>query len=159
MGLIFQVQDSFLAHALVGIKKVFAALTVAELSEQTSSLPRNSDAAESAIASLIMSGSVSAKLMHASTPSEGSMLRFPSTLISSQSLHELEVQGKLAKEGQILETLIGSIKRTNNAIGLCDDFIDHMLKGPTWNGAGEGFGAADGDAGLDMDEDLMGDES
>lgn len=159
MGLILQVRDSFLAHALVGIKKVFAALTVAELSEQTSSLPRNPDAAESAIASLIMSGTVSAKLVHASTLSEVSMLRFPSTLVSSQSLHELEVQGKLAKEGQILETLIGSIKRTNNAIGLGDDFIDHMLKGPTWNGAGEGFAATDGDAGLDMDEDLMGDES
>ncbi|KAJ5988283.1 hypothetical protein N7481_003493 [Penicillium waksmanii] len=156
-GLVSQVLDSFTAHALAGIKSVFAALTVTELSEQTSSLPENTDVAESVIASLIMSGSVSATLVHTPGHSEGTMLRFPSAHPSSQ-LHELQVQGRLARESQTLEALVASVKKSNNDIGLGDEFIDHMQKSQVWNGSGTDYSVAEEESRFEVDEDIMGDQ-
>lgn len=156
-GLVFQVLESFTAHALAGIKSVFAALTVTELSEQTSSLPENTDMAESVIASLIMSDSVSATLVHTPGHSEGTMLRFPSPHPSSQ-LHELQVQGRLARESQTLEALIASVKKSNNDIGLGDEFIDHLQKSQAWNGSGTDYSVAEDETRFEIDEDIMGDQ-
>lgn len=141
----------------MGIKSIFAALTIPELSEQTSSLPENTDVAESIIASLIMSGSVAATLVHTHGHSEGTMLRFPSAHLSSQ-LHELQVQGRLARESQTLEALVASVKKSNNDIGLSDEFIDHMQKSQVWNSSGADYSVAEETAGFDVDEDIMGDQ-
>ncbi|KAJ5750846.1 hypothetical protein N7533_007874 [Penicillium manginii] len=156
-GLVAQVLDSFTVHSLVGIKSVFAALTVTELSEQTSSLPRDTDLAESVIASLIMSGSVSATLVHTPGHSEGTMLRFPSAHPSSQ-LHELQVQGRLVRESNTLEALAASVKKSNNDIGLGDEFIDHMHKSKAWNSSGTDYSVAEDETRFDVDEDIMGDQ-
>lgn len=159
MGLVSQVMGSFPIHAFAGIKKIFAALTVAELSEQTFSLPENAKAAESAIASLVLSGTVPATLAHTPGRSEETMLRFLNVPSSPQSSHELELQMMLAGESETLEVLVGSVRKSNNGMGLSDELIDHIHKGQAWTGSSEGHLAIGEDTGLEVDEDIMGDQS
>lgn len=159
MGLVSQVKNSLSAHALAGIKKIFAALTVSELSGQTSSLPEDLEAAESEIASLIMSGSVSATLVHNADHPEGTRLRFLSTSSLPRSSHELQVQNKLENEGRILEALIEGVKKRSYILGLGDEFIDHIQTAQSWAGSNDGFAIMGEDTGLEMDEDIMGDQT
>lgn len=159
MGLVSQVKDSLSAHALAGIKKIFAAITVSELSGQALSLPDNVEAAESEIASLIMSGSVSATLVHSPDHPEATRLRFPSDSALSRSSHELQVQNKLENEGRILEALIEGVKKRNQVLGLGPEYIDHLRMAQNWGASGDGFAIMGEDTGLEMDEDIMGDQT
>ncbi|KAJ5674861.1 uncharacterized protein N7477_004795 [Penicillium maclennaniae] len=140
MGLVSQVVNTFSGHALVGLRKTFAALTVTEILEQAPYLPADTMAAETLIASLIMSGAMNAALVHSSSQTSDTMLR---------------LSGILEKKSQLMTALMGSLEEINHALGLSDEFVDSS-KGQTWMTSSDTNQGLVEDYGLDMDEDIMG---
>lgn len=157
MGLVSQVLTAFSTHAVMRIKKTFSALTLAELSQQAPSLPSENNAAESAIASLIMSGAINATLVHPPNHAGPAMLRFSPTSSSCPLSHEVDIQAHFRAERQLLETLMGSLKDSNYSLGLSDEVVDNLQKGQTWTGSGENNNGVGENPAVEMDEDIMGD--
>lgn len=155
MGLVAQVVDTFSGHAIIGLRKTFAALTVAEVLEQAPYMPADPMATESVIASLIMSGAMNAELVHSSSHTCDSMLRLPGKSFSSQMSHESHVQVRLKEEGPLMTALMGSLEEINRAMGLSDEFVDSS-KGQTWTASSDVKQGLGEDFGLDIDEDIMG---
>jgi len=156
MGLVSQVVDTFSRHALIRLRKTFAALTVAEVLEQAPHLPADPRATESEIASLIMSGAMDATLVHSPSHTSDTMLRLSIKPFSSQMSHESHMQVHFKNEGQLMTALMGSLEETNRAMGLSDEFVDSSSKGQAWTTASEMNQGLGEDLGLDMDEDIMG---
>lgn len=160
MGLVSQVVDALSRHAVVKLRGTFAALTVTELLEQSSLVATERAAAESAIASHIMSGALGATLVQSSNHFGETMLRFSSTSPFPRLPRETDMQMQFLKERQMLRSLVTSLEEGSRAMGLSDEFADSMQKSQqTWAAGSQvdqGFGQ---DAGLEMDEDIMGDLS
>ncbi|KAJ5232781.1 hypothetical protein N7468_005737 [Penicillium chermesinum] len=152
-GLVLQVSESLTAHFLKRIKKTFASLTISQLLEQDTPLPKDPAAAESIIASLITAGDLKATLVHSSNHSGDTMLRFSAGSNSSRLSHELDVQAQLKKEKLMLEVLMNRIDESKHNLALSDELVDHLRKGQSWTGAGEN--GADKDDGADIEEDIM----
>ncbi|KAJ5122851.1 hypothetical protein N7526_009788, partial [Penicillium atrosanguineum] len=155
MGLVSQVVNTFSGHALIGLRKTFAALTVTEVLEQAPYLPADAMAAETSIASFIMSGAMNAALVHSSSQTNETMLRLSGESLSSRMSYESHMQIHLKKEGQLMTALMGSIEEINHAMGLSDEFVDSS-KGQTWTTSSDTNQGPGEDFGLDMDEDIMG---
>lgn len=156
MGLVSQVVNTFSAHALVRLRKTFAALTVAEVLEQVPHLPADPIATESVIAPLIMSGAMNATLVHSSSHTSDTMLRLSGKHFFSQVSHESHMQVRFRNEGQLMTALMGSLEEINRAMALSDEFVDTSSKGQAWTTASEANQGLGEDFGLDMDEDIMG---
>lgn len=156
MGLVSQLPRAFTTHAVLRIKSTFAALTLAELSQQAPSLPQDEDATESAIASLVMSGAINATLVHPPQNTGPTMLRF-SAISSSPLLRELDMQAQFRGEKQLLERLMHSLKESNRNLGLNDEVIDSMQKDAGWAGAGDSSNGLGEHPAAEMEEDIMGD--
>ncbi|KAJ5102874.1 COP9 signalosome complex subunit 3 [Penicillium argentinense] len=157
MGLVSQVMNSFSRHALVGVGETFAALTIADLIGQSSSLPCDKVAAESVIASLIISGALDATLVQTPGHSDAAMLRFSGMPRLCPSSHELRLQTMFTKERGSLEGLMMAARENIHKLGVSPEFVDHVHKGQVWAGAGEAHLGIGDDAGLEIDEDIMGD--
>lgn len=152
-GIVDQVRQALTLHFLKQTKKTFAALTIPELLEQDTPLPNDSAAAESIIASLITSGDLEATLVHSPTKYSGTMLRFSANPSYSRLSHEGEVQKQLKKEKLLLELLMDRIEESNHNLALSDELLDHIKRGQTWSGAGEG-NTIQGEGG-EIEEDIM----
>ena len=142
----------------MGIKQTFAALTVKELADQASPI-QNDEATESAIASLIMSGAVTATLVQHSSGNISSMLRFSGASSSPRLSDERRAQEFLVEERRCLETLMTSLDEISHHLGLSDEFVDGMQKGAAWANVEDINPEMGEDAGLEIDEDLMDDVS
>lgn len=158
MGLVSQVLNAYPKHTVMGIKQTFAALTVKELADQASPI-QNDEATESAIASLIMSGALTATLVQHSSGNNSSMLRFSAASSSPRLLDEGRAQEFLVKERRSLETLMTSLDEISHHLGLSDEFVDGMQKGAAWANVEDVNPEMGEDAGLEIDEDLMGEVS
>ncbi|KAJ5668807.1 hypothetical protein N7462_009877 [Penicillium macrosclerotiorum] len=156
MGLVSQVMNAYSKHTIIGIKKTFAALTVADLTKQAVSLWATTDAAESTIASLIMTGAIQATLVQSQADNGAAMLRFFATASLPQILQETKVQSHLQCERGSMAALMRNLDQRNHGMALSDELIDSMQKGQTWSTVGEVGVGLGTDAGLEMDEDLMG---
>lgn len=150
---------TFTTHAVKRIKSTFAALTLAELSQQAPSLPREERAAESAIASLIMSGAIDATLVHPPNHTGPTMLRFPAISSLSPLSRELDIQAQFRGEKQILEELMDSLKESNHNLGLSNEVLDSMQKEQGWAAAGDVSNGPGEHPTAEMEEDIMGDMS
>ncbi|KAJ5591767.1 uncharacterized protein N7459_002136 [Penicillium hispanicum] len=159
MSLVTQVVKAFSAHTLIGTKKIFAALTVAEISEQAPSLPLDGEQAESTIASLIMSGAMDATLVHPPRQAGETMLRFPANPSFAQLSREFDLRAYLDKEAYSLGRLMGNLTQSSHRLGLSDEFVDGLQKGQQWAGDGNTGLAMVGNMGVEMEEDIMGDLS
>lgn len=158
MGLVSQVLNAYPKHTVMGIKQTFAALTVKELADQASPI-QNDEATESAIASLIMSGALTATLVQHSSGNNSSMLRFSGASSSPRLSDEGRAQEFLVKERRSLETLMTSLDEISHHLGLSDEFVDGMQKGAAWANVEDINPEMGEDAGLEIDEDLMGEVS
>lgn len=160
MGLISQVSNAFTKHTVIRLRKTFAALTVAELLEQASSLPADHRAAESTIASFIMSNVVGATLVHSPSHVSDTILRFSAMPSLPRLSHETHMQAHFKREGQLLGALMGSLEQSNRTMGLSDELVDSLQNGQVRAGTSErDQGLGEEDVGLEMDEDIMGDLS
>lgn len=158
MGLVSQVLSAYSKHTVMGIKQTFAALTVKELADQASPI-QNDEATESVIASLIMSGAVTATLVQHSSGNNSTMLRFSGASSSPRLSDERKAQECLVRERRSLETLMTSLDEISHHLGLSDEFVDGMQKGSAWANVGDINPEMGEDAGLEIDEDLMGEVS
>lgn len=159
MGLVSQVLSAYPKHTVMGIKQTFAALTVKELADQASPMQMNDEATESVIASFIMSGAVKATLVQYTSRSNSTMLRFSGAHSSPQLSDESKAQTCLAWERQSLGILMSSLNEISHHMGLSDEFVDGMQKGSAWTNVGDINHGTGEDAGLEIDEDLMGEVS
>lgn len=158
MGLVSQVLNTFSQHSLVKTRKVFAALTVRELSAQAlTQCGDDNGFTESSIASLIMSGALDAKLVHSHLRSSESMLQLSAHLSSSPVLHENEMCKNLQIQGKLLDALSGSMEEGTSKLGLRDEFIDNFIRGQAWPTSGGMNPSFATSTGLEMEEDIMGD--
>ncbi|KAJ5696361.1 hypothetical protein N7536_006773 [Penicillium majusculum] len=137
LGLVSQVVGAFFSQTVIKLGKTFAALTMADLSKQVFPSPVCVEVTGSAVSSLIMSSALNATLVETKDHAEASMLRFSSIHSLPQLSRELDLQSQLKQEMKLMETLVINLGETNNNLGLSDE----------------------GEAGLEMDEDLMGDMS
>ncbi|CAI7660520.1 unnamed protein product [Penicillium discolor] len=159
LGLVYQVVGAFFSQTVIKLGKTFAALTMADLSKQVFPSPVCAEVTGSAVSSLIMSSALNATLVETKDHAETSMLRFSSIHSLPQLSRELDLQSQLKQEMKLMETLVINLGETNNNLGLSDEYIDSLHKGQVWSGSSEVNPIIGGEAGLEMDEDLMGDMS
>ncbi|KAF4760792.1 hypothetical protein HAV15_007328 [Penicillium sp. str.  len=159
LGLVSQVVGAFFSQTVIKLGKTFAALTMADLSKQVFPSPVCAEVTGSAVSSLIMSSALNATLVETKDHAEASMLRFSSIHSLPQLSRELDLQSQLKQEMKLMETLVINLGETNNNLGLSDEYVDSLHKGQVWSGSSEVNPIIGGEAGLEMDEDLMGDMS
>ncbi|EPS29113.1 COP9 signalosome complex subunit 3 [Penicillium oxalicum] len=159
LGLVSQVHSAHTKYTVTNITKTFAALTVRELRKQACFSRETEEATESAIASLIMSNAISATLVHSTDPTKSTMVRFTDGRSAARLAHEQEIQVELAREGQLLRTLSKSMGDVDYQLGLSNEFIDSLQMSQGWAVVGESRTGKSEDAGVEIDEDLMGDEA
>ncbi|OQD91417.1 hypothetical protein PENSOL_c054G09568 [Penicillium solitum] len=159
LGLVSQVVGAFFSQTVIKLGKTFAALTMADLSKQVFPSPVCVEVTGSAVSSLIMSSALNATLVETKDHAEASMLRFSSIHSLPQLSRELDLQSQLKQEMKLMETLVINLGETNNNLGLSDEYVDSLHKGQVWSGSSEVNPIIGGEAGLEMDEDLMGDMS
>ncbi|KAJ5150976.1 COP9 signalosome complex subunit 3 [Penicillium canariense] len=159
MGLVSQVMNAYSKHTIIGVKKTFAALTVTAIAEQASPAHTSDEATESIIASLIMSGAMEATLVQLPNRNSSTMLRFLATPSFRQLSRESRVQTRLMQERHSLEALVDSLDESNRHMGLSDEFVDSIQKGQAWARMSDVNPGMGEDAGLEIDEDLMGEVS
>lgn len=150
---------AFFGQTVIKLGKTFAALTMADLSKQVFPSPVCAEVTGSAVSSLIMSSALNATLVETKDHAEASMLRFSSIHSLPQLSRELDLQSQLKQEMKLMETLVINLGETNNNLGLSDEYVDSLHKGQVWSGSSEVNPIIGGEAGLEMDEDLMGDMS
>jgi COP9 signalosome complex subunit 3 len=159
LGLVTQVVDAFFSQTVIKLGKTFAALTVADLAKQVFPSPVDEEIAESAVSSLIMSGALNATLVQMQDHAGLSMLRFSIALSFPRLSHELDVQTHLRQERQLMESLVCNLEETNYNLGMSDECVDSLQRGQAWSASGGANPTTAEEAGLEMDEDLMGDMS
>ncbi|KAJ5824415.1 hypothetical protein N7447_006755 [Penicillium robsamsonii] len=159
VGLVSQVRGAFFSQTVIKLGKTFAALTVADLSKQVVASPVCAEGIGSAVSSLIVSRALNATLVQTKDHAESSMLRFSSIHSLPRFSHELDLQSQLRQEMSLMESLVVNLGETNNNLGLSDEYVDSLHKGQVWSGSSEVNPIVGGEAGLEMDEDLMGDMS
>ncbi|KAJ5509129.1 hypothetical protein N7527_011272 [Penicillium freii] len=159
LGLVSQVVGAFFSQTVIKLGKTFAALTMADLSKQVFPSPVCAEVTGSAVSSLIMSSALNATLVETKDHAEASMLRFSSIHSLPQLSRELDLQSQLKQEMKLMGTLVINLGETNNNLGLSDEYVDSVHKGQVWSGSSEVNPIVGGEAGLEMDEDLMGDMS
>ncbi|KAJ5447852.1 hypothetical protein N7445_002673 [Penicillium cf. griseofulvum] len=158
-GLVSQVVGAFFSQTVIKLGKTFAALTVADLSKQVFPSPVCAEGTGSAISSLIMSRALNATLVQTKEHAEPSMLRFSSIHSLPRLSRELDLQSQLKKEMRLMETLVINLGETNNNLGLSEEYVNSLNKGQVLSGSSEVNPIVEGEAGHEMDEDLMGDMS
>ncbi|OQD72159.1 hypothetical protein PENPOL_c001G02894 [Penicillium polonicum] len=159
LGLVSQVVGAFFSQTVIKLGKTFAALTMADLSKQVFPSPVCAEVTGSAVSSLIMSSALNATLVETKDHAEASMLRFSSIHSLPRLSRELDLQSQLKQEMKLMGTLVINLGETNNNLGLSDEYVDSLHKGQVWSGSSEVNPIVGGEAGLEMDEDLMGDMS
>lgn len=87
------------------------------------------------------------------------MVRFTDGRSAARLAHEQEIQVELAREGQLLRTLSKSMGDVDYQLGLSNEFIDSLQMSQGWAVVGESRTGKSEDAGVEIDEDLMGDEA
>ncbi|KAJ6103264.1 hypothetical protein N7486_005691 [Penicillium sp. IBT 16267x] len=160
-GLVWQVVNVYSTHSLIKAKKVFAALTVAELQSYTSPSPMNVNGVDEAnLASLIVSDAIDATLVQSHLYSKDTMLRFADMSSLPEVTRETKMQAQFQGEGHLLEALFGGVEESSNGLGLSDEFVDNVVKGQqAWPSATVMNPSQGRGAGLEMEEDIMGDLS
>lgn len=148
---------AFHKHAITRLGKTYAALTVSDLAEQALPLSMTEEAAESTIASLIMSRTLDARLLHAQKRAGSTMLRFSAIPSSPHLCLEADVQVQLRRVGRSLEILKSNVDESNHGLGLSDEYVDSVQKAPAWSCSTGINLAASAQVGFDVDEDIMGD--
>lgn len=148
-------------HSLIKAKKVFAALTVAELQSHTSPSPTIvNGVGEVNLASLIVSDAMETTLVQSHLHSKDTMLRFANVSALSEVSRETKIQAQLQGEGRLLEALFGGVEENSKGLGLSDEFIDNVVKGQqVWPSATAMNSSLGRSAGLELEEDIMGDLS
>lgn len=112
------------------------------------------------LASLVVSNAIEATLVQPQLYSKDTMLRFADVSSLPEVSRETKVQAQFEGEGQLLKALFGGVEENSNRLGLSDEFIDSAVKGQqAWPGATVMNQSLGRDAGLEMDEDIMGDLS
>ncbi|KGO65025.1 hypothetical protein PITC_042440 [Penicillium italicum] len=159
LGLVSQVVGAFFSQTVIKLGKTFAALTMADLSKQVFPSPMCAEFTASAVSSLILSRALDATLVQTRDHADSSMLRFSSIHSLPRLSHELDLQSQLKLEMKLMETLMINLGEINDNIGLSDEYVESLHKGQVLLGPSEGNPIVGGEAGLDMDEDLMGDMS
>lgn len=159
MGLVAQVVKAFPAYTLLKIRKVFAALTVTEASDEVPLLPiTDCTAAESTVAPLIMSCAIDATMVHSIARNNETMLRFANSSFAQLS-YELDMWAQLEGEAYLLRRLMNSLKLNIYDLGLSDKFVD-SIQGNQQGASATSTSMVIGEhTGLEMDEDMMGDLS
>ncbi|EKV10686.1 COP9 subunit 3, putative [Penicillium digitatum PHI26] len=159
LGLVSQVLAAFFCQTVIKLGKTFAALTMADLSKQVFPSPVCTEVTASAVSSLIITRALNATLVQTKDHAETSMLRFSSIHLLPRLSHELDSQSQLNQEMKLMETLVINLGETNNNLELSEEYVDSLHKGQVWTSSSEVNPIVGGEAGLDMDEDLMGDMS
>lgn len=159
MGLVSQVVDVFFSQKCVRLGKTFAALTVTDLANQVFPSPVSEQGTEAVVSSFIMSGVMNATMVHTHDHNKSSILRFAATQSTAQLSHELDLHSWFKDERRLMGLLLESLRETNNNLGLSDEYVDSLHRGQVWSGSNDVNAIVGEEAGLEMDEDLMGDMS
>jgi COP9 signalosome complex subunit 3 len=106
-----------------------------------------------------MSRALNATLVQTKDRAESSMLRFSSIHSMPQLSRELDLQSQLKQEMRLMETLMINLGETNNNLALSEEYVHSLNKGQVLSGSSEVNPIVEGEAGHEMDEDLMGDMS
>ncbi|KAJ5660278.1 hypothetical protein N7507_006729 [Penicillium longicatenatum] len=160
-GLVWQVVNAYSTHSLIKAKKVFAALTMTELRSHISPSPMDVNGVDEAnLASLIASDAIDATLVQSDLHSKVTMLRFADLSSLPEVSRETRMQTQLEREEQLLKSLFGGVEENSTGLGLSDEFIDNVVKGQqAWPSATVINPSLGRGAGLEMEEDIMGDLS
>jgi hypothetical protein len=115
---------------------------------------------EANLASLIASDAIDATLVQSDLHSKDTMLRFADLSSLPEVSRETRMQTQLEREEQLLKSLFGGVEENSTGLGLSDEFIDNVVKGQqAWPSATVINPSLGRGAGLEMEEDIMGDLS
>ncbi|KAJ9223049.1 hypothetical protein DTO169C6_4523 [Paecilomyces variotii] len=157
-GLVLQLVPALRKFSILKLGTTFAALTIGDVARRTSPEPSDIRETEAFVASLIMSRTLSATLLHSSDPSDPTMLRFSTDAHNSDTSSEAKISEQLSLERKRLKALVTQIDETESRLELSREYLDNLRRnlrrkedsakeGPTLISRGGG----------DIDEDIMDD--
>lgn len=138
--------------------RTFSALTTADVAQRTLAPLAFSASIEEFVALLVMSGTLSATLLHLHGQADATMLRF---LARSESYlyGEISMRTRLVEEARVLGLITKDAKQCSSELQLGNESLQILSRNQRWPDASRVSGDAVGesDGGLDIDEDIMGD--
>ncbi|KAL2001440.1 hypothetical protein VTN02DRAFT_1776 [Thermoascus thermophilus] len=159
-GLVLQVLVAFRKYSVLRLGSTFAALTIADVAHRTSPDPPDVEETEMFVASLIMSRTLDATLLHSNYGKCPTMLRFSAAASSTDASLEASIRNQLIQERRRLMLLMVNVEESDRKLELSKEHVDHLRrsqkrKDNTVKNGGPNV-VRDGND-FDVDEDMMGD--
>lgn len=151
---------AFRRYSVLRLGSTFAALTIADVAHRTSPDPPDVEDTEMFVASLIMSRTLDATLLHSNYGKGPTMLRFSAAASSTDASLEASIRNQLIQERRRLMLLMDNVEESDRKLELSKEHVDHLRrsqkrKDNTAKDGGPNV-VRDGND-FDIDEDMMGD--
>ncbi|GKZ74378.1 hypothetical protein CBS63078_7324 [Aspergillus niger] len=157
-GLVSQLFHAYNSFLVMKLGRTFSALTTADVAQRTLAPLAFSASIEEFVALLVMSGTLSATLLHLHGQADATMLRF---LARSESYlyGEISMRTRLVEEARVLGLITKDANQCSSELQLGNESLQILSRNQRWPDASRVSGDAVGesDGGLDIDEDIMGD--
>ncbi|PWY93367.1 COP9 signalosome complex subunit 3 [Aspergillus sclerotioniger CBS 115572] len=158
-GLVSQMFRAYNTSLLRRLGRTFSALTTADVARRTFTPIASLANVEEFVASLVMSGSLNATLLHLYGHGSATMLRFsaPTKFVFNK---ETFMRTRLVKEGRALGLITDYVDQCSCELKLGNENLQLLSRNQRWpdtSGKGGSDLVGEADGGLDIDEDIMGD--
>ncbi|RAL06215.1 putative COP9 subunit 3 [Aspergillus ibericus CBS 121593] len=158
-GLVCQLFRAYNTFLVLKLGRTFSALTTADVARRTFTSLASSANVEEFVASLVMSETLGATLVHLHPHGSATMLRFsaPTKLVFNK---EISMRNRLIEGGRALRFIANDVDQCSSELKLGNENLQLLSRNQRWSdtsgkGGGDSVGEADG--GLDIEEDIMGD--
>ncbi|PYI09069.1 COP9 signalosome complex subunit 3 [Aspergillus sclerotiicarbonarius CBS 121057] len=157
-GLVSQLFRAYNTFLVLKLGRTFSALTTTDVAQRMFTPLASSANVEEFVASLVMSESLGATLLHLHGHGSATMLRFsaPTKFVFNR---ENFMRKRLIEEGRALGFITNDVDQCNSELKLGNENLQLLSRNQRWpdtsgNGGGD---IVQADGGLDIDEDIMGD--
>ncbi|GLA97224.1 hypothetical protein AtubIFM57143_004714 [Aspergillus tubingensis] len=157
-GLVSQLFYAYNSFLVIKLGRTFSALTAADVAQRTLAPLAFSANIEDFVALLVMSGTLSATLVHLHGQADATMLRFFARRESYLN-SEILMRTRLVEEARVLGLITKDANQCSSELQLGNESLQVLFRNQRWPDASRVSGDAVGElnGGLEIDEDIMGD--
>ncbi|KAM5437626.1 hypothetical protein MferCBS31731_005385 [Microsporum ferrugineum] len=127
-GLVHQLPAAYRRFSILRLEKVFAAISIPDITGRVSYECGSAAELEKYVASLIEKGQLDARLVQVSDPSGPSVLRFGRNRTAMDPSSEARLWANLVKEKNRIKAMIDNVARIDVRVELGGDYIDGLGK-------------------------------
>lgn len=149
-GLMKQVVDSFRRFSVLKLGKTFAALRIADVVQNTPSMPKNFLETADYIKELIASGDLKGSITETGNDPSAWVLRFDDE--GDEEFSEAEALAEIVDAKEKIDNLRARIREADQKLGLSKEYLEFSKKNANQKGNGGDQGTDDF---MSLDEDMM----